>query len=498
MKKIILLLILPLSLLMAIDFTMTKDGLFAQTTTPSITPSPAPSTEPETSNPYLEPVNLPKCDANNPEVQFIRNNADWSKINSSKRIFCVSPGDYRSLGSIKLTTSGTATKRRYIVLNNGNDTHPGKLNTDELAIFDLLIDGADYWTIDRYYANRAGGADTQGGYNVRFKNGASYNIFNRGYMTHFGSLIIFDLCHNNTVQNSRFSEQNDPGYDGGVAVQIAAWGAKFGQIHNTKVINNEFYNCNDGFQIVRRPLNDGTGKYQDFNAEGTILDSNKFYKDVPYMENAFDLQAGSKNQSNPIIISNNIMEGYKRHPDYVPGPYPAGQSAIMLHYEPHYVRIYDNVFFDCAKSIDTGAGTQSFGFPYAVSESKIYNNIMASCGDKKYGLHPIHASSIRNADFHDNYIINPRNKVAYLHSNKTNSFFRNTKVVNPFNGVIEFFVRDGFQNDAQFTTSMGTTVEVDGSAYTDFVYIRDAFTNSPQTITYAKILDPNGSIVSPK
>ena len=80
MKKIILLLMLPLMILMAIDFTMTQEGLFAETTTqspdPTPTPDPTPAPVPGETSSYLEPVNLPECDANNPEVQFIRNNAD--------------------------------------------------------------------------------------------------------------------------------------------------------------------------------------------------------------------------------------------------------------------------------------------------------------------------------------------------------------------------------------------------------------------------------------
>ena len=61
MKKLILLLLLPLTTaVMAVDYTMTKEGLFANTTAQSPAPddTPSPGTEPETNNPYLEPVNL--------------------------------------------------------------------------------------------------------------------------------------------------------------------------------------------------------------------------------------------------------------------------------------------------------------------------------------------------------------------------------------------------------------------------------------------------------
>ncbi len=103
--------------------------------TPEPIPAPTLETTKNTSK-YLEEVNLPKCDASNPEVQFIRSNDDWKTINSSsKRIFCVSPGDYKSLENISITASGTGEKRRYIILNNGNDLHPGQLDKSQIAIY---------------------------------------------------------------------------------------------------------------------------------------------------------------------------------------------------------------------------------------------------------------------------------------------------------------------------------------------------------------------------
>ena len=485
MKKIILLLILPLTALLAIDFTMTKEGLFTTTTqSPTSTPTstPTPSTEPEAENPYLEPVNLPKCDANNPEVQFIRSTADWSKINySSKRIFCVSPGDYRSLGNIKLTVSGIADKRRYIVLNNENDIHPGKLAEAERFIIDSMKVYGSYWIFDRMAIEH--GAD----YRLRLEEGASFNIINRFYGNDIaGAIVIGHLAHNNTIQNSRFENQRDPGYDGPVAVQIMDWGVKELEVHNTKVINNEFYNQNDGFQIVRTAVDGHTKPWQDVNAEGTILDSNLFHKDVPYMENAIDLKGGSLNPNNPVIISNNVMWGYRKHPDYVSGSYGSGKTAILAHHDPKNIHFINNIIFDSDEAIRAASDGPRSGFSKAFVDSIIENNVFYKCGGN--GRYAIFMASSINLHMNNNYYIKSQHDEGYIYANT--GTFNNNKVALPYGGNITFDVHPDYPNSSSFQDGMDATQTVSNETLGDFIFTWDKFTNSPQQITLPKVMAP--------
>lgn len=76
---------------------------------------------------YAKVLNLPSCTPG-PEVAFIKKQQDWDLINSSKTIFCVDPEDYSDLGAIEITASGTKDQPRYLLLNNGNNTHPVQLS----------------------------------------------------------------------------------------------------------------------------------------------------------------------------------------------------------------------------------------------------------------------------------------------------------------------------------------------------------------------------------
>ncbi|WP_415407813.1 hypothetical protein ACLHDG_04590 [Sulfurovum sp. CS9] len=469
---------------MAIDFTMTEKGLFAETTTQP----PDPGTVPGEISSYLEPVNLPKCDANNPEVQFIRNNADWQTINSSsKRIFCVSPGNYKSLGNIKLTANGTAEKRRYIILNNGNDTHPGKLNDSELANYKLKFK-ASYWTVDRC------AIINDGGYVVTMETGASYNILNRMYTRDVGSSVsIRDNAHNNTIQNSRFEDQRDPGYDGSVCIQIQAWGTNYFQVHNTKVINNEFYNQNDGFQIVRGAVSNYRTAYQDGNAEGTIVDSNHFYKDVPYMENAIDIKCGSDNPNNPVIISNNYMWGYRQHPDYVPGSYGPGVSAIQGHYSPKNIHIINNVFFDCETAINIGSNGPSTGFDKGFIGSVIKNNLIYDCGGGTRTRYPLKFSSMRDTDMSHNSFVNNHYKyyafLAFNGASMQETYFRNNDIC----GESSEWSEEKYinSNHSAFINSLSSNTNCAKIYNKDLVFTADKFTNNPRVITLENAIEDN-------
>lgn len=479
MKKMILLLILPLTALMAIDFTMTEKGLFAETTTQSPAPDPTPGTVPGETSSYLEPVNLPECDAGNPEVQFIRSNADWSTINSSsKRIFCVSPGDYRSLGNITLTAKGTSEKRRYILLNNGNDTHPGKLDQAKLANLALRFSGSSYWTIDRFAAFNTNVTDaiTISG------TGSTNNIINRGFTDNYSRAVkIGDRAHNNTIQNCRFQNMKPAAMDDDqVSINLISWGTESFEIKNTKIINNEIVTSNDGIQLTRSPIGGSGDYYQAGNCEGTIIDGNHIWQDHATMagatgEDAIDIKVGSDNPANPILITNNHFWNWDKEQS-------GGQStAIVLHLNPTNVKITNNVFFDSGGAISTGSAGYP-GFHNGMIDGEIAHNLIYNMFTGDITQYSIRAASMKRVDIHDNKFINCSSTKGRFYGNYDNSFFRNNIYVN-FSGDDIIAV----DNDSIFTNSLTSNLPATG--YTkDYTFVTDKFTNNSRTITLKSAL----------
>jgi len=102
-------------------------------------------------SPFEEEITLPTYDESNSEMMIIDEMSDWSHINDAdKKYFFVKPGDYSGgKWPVYLRKSGTADSKRYIVLYNGNNTHPGKLDRSELAKVDFIFDNTDYWVVDR-------------------------------------------------------------------------------------------------------------------------------------------------------------------------------------------------------------------------------------------------------------------------------------------------------------------------------------------------------------
>lgn len=336
---------------------------------------------------YLEDITLPECDASNPEVQFISSDADWSKINdSSKRIFCVKPGNY---GSVTLTADGTSTARRYIILDNGNNEHPQTLSEAEQANVKLNLNGANYWTIDRI-SNLHATTDIATTINGK----SQYNILNRMNFSDFYKfgIMFMDGSNNNTIQQSRIADQSLAGRkaDGvGISFIGEVWNSQ-SYVYNTKIVANEFKNCGDGIMLMRL--------WKDWDAsipvptgyDGTIIDSNHIYisSDIytdgsgnpttsgnyAYAENAIDLKAGSDNPNNKVIITNNFMWGYRQSDTTGSNTNDPG-SAVSIHYGVQNVVIENNYIFDSVRGISAG---DAKGFSYGLSDAIISDNIFWS------------------------------------------------------------------------------------------------------------------------
>ena len=487
MKKMILLLLLPLTALMAIEFVMTHDGLVDAENFGTITPTQPIVTAPAPSTPstYLETVNIPACDASNPEVHFINNNSDWSKINdSSKRIFCVSPGDYTSLGNIRITRSGTDAKRRYIVLNNGNDTHPGKLNKNQLANFALDFNNASFWIIDR-----ASSIDNGATYAFRLRTGSSNNIFNRIFTNNIITSIAINAdANDNTIQNSRFQNMTHSGriYDN-PAISFFEWSADSWSIKNTKIINNEIVNANDGMQIVLAKKSDGD--YQEGNAEGTIIDGNDIYIDsniytngngkydpngsYAYAENALDIKAGSTNVSNPMIITNNHFWGFRKADStdsYLSDP----GHAFVIHYGIGNTKFNDNVIFDAPSGIVAADKQNS---KWSMYDGEIKRNIIQDCGStSNYALQ---ITESNNISITDNVIVNARNSYLRLSTNGSGMIVTNNIGINSPDNQVLTNNTGGIYKD---NSNEYTTGEAAGHT-NDYTFTTDKYTNNPKVIT---------------
>ena len=491
MKKIITLLILPLTLLVA-DFTLV--GNILTPNTPDTSNTQTINNELSTisnTNKYLEQVNLPTCDIDNPEVQFIRNNTDWNTINSTtKRIFCVSPGNYTSLRNIKITTSGTSENRRYIILDNGNDTHPGKLDKTQLANFALLFDGASYWTIDR------GATVNRDDFNYILENGSSHNIFNRILQINYS--VAFHIkhgCHYNTIQNSRFDTMTQQGFKYDLSsIQIQGSGSPL-TVLGTKIINNEFVNAKPG------RLNRYVGQICDFT--GTIFDSNNVeYTDdlrtdchgnlnpngncLAGESSGFSAKYGSLDPNKPVIFSNNHVWGFLPT-DPTMEPTLSGQGIGFIAYVgASYIHIKNNVIFNGSQGISIADRyDKSHGTEYA----EITGNLIVNCGALPYSndSSSINISQAYHATVKNNTIINPIGHYAKIWYNYAGVYYGQNIVVNPDTSIITS------PNNAT-VTGLGTDTIYpsanDGGFINNYTFTTDKFTNKPRIITLENVLKP--------
>lgn len=434
MKKIIILLTLPFVLLMA-NFTLTgKELTSADQITQSSTPAPA--TTPVATNSYLEAVNLPKCNVKNPEVQFIKSNADWKMINSSsKRVFCVSPGDYRGAGTITLTASGTADARRYIILNNGNNAHPASLPETQQANVQIDLVGANYWVVDRISTLHPTQIRA-----VSLRGNSTHNIMNRMNIRYFNknAFAISNGSHYNTIQKCRIADQvlywRKKDGVGIVTYNAAKWDDPT-YVFNTKIIQNEFVNVSDSVQLPMMFKDYENSIQADTGYNGTIIDSNQMHLtpdiytdghghpdpngEYVYAENAIDIKKGSDDANNKVIITNNIMWGY-RESDKTGSSLGDPGTALVVHYGTDNTVIDNNYIFDSNRGINIG---DARGSDHAFADSSVSHNILRDIRD--FGLV---IWSSRNITIDGNSIEGATHWGSF--TALTNSTFTDTEIIN--------------------------------------------------------------------
>lgn len=454
---------------------------------------------------YLEPINIPTYDNSNPTHLLITvANNKWTSANlnnPSYKHFYVEPGNYSST-IITLTADGTSSDRRSISLQGGGDTHPASLAEGSQANIRIKFNGASYWDIDRMSnINQTGTTDV-----TWFSGGSSYNVINRFHYKNFYSGIIIGASLTtpndyNTIQNSYLNGMTDAGRESdNPGIAFANNSLSGLRTVGTKIINNDIKNTNDGIQLIR-----SFSKPKDVGFDGTIIDSNRIWVDntlyydnrigsggvldsngmYALSENAIDLKAGSQDSSNPIIMTNNIMWGFRKNAkDGDPG------SVMGLMYGVTNVHIENNIFFDAERGLainDQGGESwaaqdvliknnifyqtnKTLGDPYCnytyVSDSIHweYNSFIDTSGG--YGI--IFMTSTGTTSYDNNLAINAGNMRHYSGDlTASNNYYYNT--TNTINGA-------------------GDIRETSASNMTDFSFEYDRFTMSIKSKTLAGII----------
>jgi hypothetical protein len=431
----------------------------------------------QTINPEI--LSLPTCNQSDARVKIIQTRADWiSGLNdSSKSVFCVKPGDYRSQGTLDITNrSGTKDKPFYIVLDNGNDTHPSNLSTSELASVDLQFNNSNYWVIDRMASIGSTGLDDNP---ILFIN-SNNNVVNRFFADgSSGGITLRDNSHGNTIQNSRLQNMSELGRKRDRSCIVLEPRDKNTAILNTHIIHNELKNCNDGVHLLWRESNDGVDYAGTVIADNDISVDSSLYTDChgnlnpngecSYSENAIDIKSGSNDVNNPIIVANNHLWGFRKSDKTDSNQADPGASLVM-HYGIKHVLVTNNTIFDCVDGI---ISVEKKRLSFALLGADIYNNAII---DTKY---PLILTDAFNIKVEKNYLVNPLKSWLVLDGSDTITYTEN-EIVNKKSD-------DGVWKDkaTNITNDSGNLYYTKNSGLRDLSFTTDKFT-SPLVVSPIK------------
>ena len=363
-----------------------------------------------------EPVQIPEYDPDNSTHFLISTRDDWSRINDlSLRFFYVEPhSDY---GTVFINSSGSDTARRTISLYNGNNDHPAKLDRSEQANVRMVFNNAHYWTVDRMSTFDPGDVTC-----FMIRNRSTNIILNRLHLSGFRDGVNIrgpsspPYTENITVQNSRMDRMTPDAIDDDrIAILLSGevWNHDR-TIVNTRIVNNEIRNCNDGVLLASHPEQGYEVDYR-----GTTIARNHIYVDQEvytngngvhdpegrwsWTENAVDLKGGSEDPENPVCVCNNIFWGFRRTDEDGGGSGSSG-SAVTGHFYVENVVIRDNLIFNSNRGI---VFADPSGLPHSVENGVISGNILYNIGHStsggiEYGNYFYHS---KNVDFTGNTMV---------------------------------------------------------------------------------------------
>jgi hypothetical protein len=397
----------------------------------------------------IESVNPPACDPVNPDTLFIDEAADWGFINDpAYRIFCVSPGDYSSIGDIRLTSSGTAAQPRIIsVMQSTNGSvgiHPAKTPESGKAILEkLVLNDAHHWIIDGLTIR---GNPVTASVLVRIEMRASNNILNR-MLIEDGSMDLVRITghgsNNNTIQNSVIRKSKPAPMTDHHCIALSSTEPNE-QISGTRILNNEIYDCTDGIQLT---VHD---EAQNSHFPDTLIINNDIYitpstytdcsgtpnrnGECAAAENGVDIKSGAKSPENAVIVANNRLWGFRKTDTLAGGTGSAGTALQTCCSNPAYILFSGNIITDSASGIGMNSGnhvsvidnlihniqdltlnTQGHALYFYGNNHEAYRNIVVDADHWS-------AMSSDNSDYRCNTIINGGNDYAPAYTGVTSDF----------------------------------------------------------------------------
>ncbi|MCK5800470.1 MAG: hypothetical protein KAI47_24945, partial [Deltaproteobacteria bacterium] len=422
---------------------------------------------------------------------------------ADKRVFYVNPN--ANYGDVKITSSGTASKPRYLALHDGSLLHPAQLPRTKQANVRLTFNGAAYWFVHRLSA-----LDIPDRAAMSIENVSTDIVIDRMNFANFGTAIQVNgrsttpTTRKITIQHCRMDPMSAKGIDGD-RVAIILSGSPWRDDHiveDVHILDNEIRNCNDSVMLIRHPELPGGQKV---NYPGTVIDCNHMYVDSDvytdgkghhdakglwaWTENAIDLKGGSDDPKRPLIISHNYMWGY-RHTDQNGGGSGSWGTAFDGHFHVKNLEVFDNVVFDSNRGLAFGA---PYGLPYSVENLHAYNNIFYNIGFSTSGgseyCHYFYAS--KNVIYEHNTVVGIAKHSTWI-SHKGDE--KGMQVV--CNAIVDSatergtrasgtVVKDNFfyGTDRKKTADGKTPTTAAAAQLGDLKFTTDRYTNKPREIT---------------
>lgn len=318
-------------------------------------------------------VEVPPCDPANPEVAIIDSASDFTLLNNtSKRIFCVVPGDWTlatnigNAGIIDLLVAGTATSPKILRYGGTSTDHPAVMPQSSRARIGQLRVKAPYWviygmsvygrlnstnanvqingvahtTIDFSHLEGSGkntytlGEGKGDGYLFTTLPNSHYTILTRSVIRNTAMVPYADrICVN--VYDSDFVEVSDNEiYDcASNHIQLGSGTVGSGSCEGARVFNNSIYETGDTYCDENGDLTGPTGLYSG-------------------SETGIDIKAVTQANVTPpapqwVRIYGNVIWGLRTTQDICGGTGTVSPAFLAYnHPDVRGIEFHDNVIMD--------------------------------------------------------------------------------------------------------------------------------------------------------